>query len=102
MMAWEGSQDDAGAVLIAPGPMKEARELACLSQRQLAKVLGIGKRTVIRWEQDGARLLHAYALVGALFSGGRIEAAGSLFSILQQRHPARAGAADRGRVPWPR
>lgn len=90
MMAWEGSETGAGAVLIAPAPMKEAREDAGLSQVHVAEILGIGKRTVIRWEQDGARLLHAYALVGALFSRGRIEAAGSLFSILQQRAPVRA------------
>ncbi len=100
MMAWEGSETGAGAVLVAPTPMKEARELAGLSQVQVAEILGIGKRTVIRWEQDGARLLHAYALVGALFSRGRIEAAGSLFSILQQRAPAMARGGRRGGTPW--
>lgn len=50
----------------------------------LADALGIGRITIIRWEKTGARLLHAWALLGWLLLQGELERAAPLHVTLRR------------------
>lgn len=53
-----------------------------MPKTELADALGIGRLTIIRWEKNGARLLHAWALLGWLLLQGELERAAPLHHTL--------------------
>lgn len=55
-----------------------------MPKTELADALGIGRLTILRWEKTGARLLHAWALLGWLLLQGELERAAPLHVTLRR------------------
>lgn len=71
-----------GELRVPAGIMETAR--GEMPKTELAAALGIGRITIIRWEKTGARLLHAWALLGWLLLQGELERAAPLHVTLRR------------------
>lgn len=65
--------------MMKPGAVVEARVSLGMSQRQLARALGVSRSSVTRWEEEGTdRRINSLAIASLLIMAGRLETARAL------------------------